>query len=649
MADYGIDININNYSGMRPVYYTNPLNQDRENVIIRMVLNAINFNFSLAKSDLGDLRVAERDNGTHVLRMWISYFDSSKPYANIYFKLPSILANQTVTLWTFFGNTSAVLVNEPTTLGFIFYETFDSQPSSSKWAGDLNNGVSAMYGYALEYGGGLYDAALYGSVGVIRTITNPLLNKTNWILEAGTYLNGDYGGGTYSGDNEYQERSHAVGFIGTNSFGIQYVSSTQKGICTSIANSSSWVFIGNATYPEPYSYQENFIVYQESLDAVIARSYDRNTFADAFSTVYRKVSGETKINNIAVMGRLYELPYWVGAGPTYISWLILREFDVAYRTLVDCSELYMSLSDRSIEHQALDYKEYGDDLTNVLYKHESSFGGDPLLLSDNSINTTWISDSNATLESEIGVTISFCNITSFTNSDYTHYDLSHVKYFGAVKLSDKDEDVWRRNFWDCTTAINGWAAIKFNEGCVINSVSITAVAEDLNCCPKNYIFFGSNFSPVTDFDKAVELCSGVFSNITTSQQFFFINIIKYKYYILFIIDNYGGSHIRIREWEMYNIPSASTKKRVSQLRLLPPTDDLLYSFPNEISLQASVDEITWDTLIPWTQTYSPFVQHYPSIYGFWQIYSFVDPTEKGYCSYKLLCRDNWGDLRVEFL
>jgi len=626
MADYGTDININDYLYRRPVYYTNPLNQDREDVIIRMILNGTNFNFSLAKSNLGDLRVAERDNGTHVLRMWIAYLEVTRSFANVYLKLPSILANQTVTLWVFFGNTSATEIKEPDKMGFLFYETFDSSPlSSSKWSGFITSSVT-VYGYDLG-----------NSSSSLSTITNPLYGKESWIMEAGTYLNGDSTG--YGGWYNITLPSHEFDFIGSdNSFVIAY---TGQGMYHTVTTPAIIHVISSIQCPELYSYQDTFVAYDVDYDRVHLHTSDRNTFSDVSNVFYRKVHGDTILSNVVVVGN-----YWGAAGvtnrPNYISWLVIREFDVSYRALVDCSDLYATSKDRTVNHELLDYQEYGDDITSVLYQHESSFGGNPLLLSDDNTNTTWVSNINATSESEISVTIYFGLIENLTSSDYIHYDSNHVKYFSASKLSDTNEDVWGRNFWDCPTSTNSWAAIQFNSLCVINSCSITAVSEDLDCCPKNYVFFGSNFSPVTAMYKAVELYSGVFSKIATAQQFYFNNKSEYKYYILFILDNYGGSNIRIQEWEMFNLSEKSTKKRVSQLRLLPPTDELLYSFPNEISLQASVDTLIWDTLIPWTQTYSPFIQHY-AVYGYWQHYSFVDSIEKGYYAYRLLCRGNWGE------
>ena len=624
MADYGININASDYLYRRPVYYTNPLNQDREDVVVRMVLHSTNFNFSTASLYLDDLRVAEKDNGTRVLRMWVAYLDPIKQYANVYLKLPSLLANQTVTLWVFFGNDAAKIVKEPDKIGFLFYETFDTTPlNSSKWSGTLNK-IITQYGYDLGY----------TSTGLCcSTITNPLFNKTEWIMEAGTYLNGDDSSFFYR-----TSRSHAFEFSGSeNSFIVGY---TRQGIVHTITDSTTQHIISDIQCPELYSYQENFISYDTAQDKVCQRSFDRNTFVDADNILYRKVEGDTKISDVVLYGAQYGAGY-LGRRPTYISWLVIRSFDVDYRVLVDCKDLYVTESDRTIDYLSLDYQTYGDDITTVLYKHETSFGGDPLLLSDDSTDAPWISGAGATSELEVGVTIDFGVMVDLTSVDLVHYDSDHVKYFGASKLSDNDEDVWGRNFWSCPTASGGWAAIDFGSKRVINSCRITAVDEDLCCCPKEYIFYGSNYDPTTNFTEAQMLYSGIFKKVDFAQQFFFNNKAEYRYYILYVINNYGGANIRIQEWEMYNSGGAN-KKRISQLKLLPPTYELLYSFPKEISLQASVDMISWDILIPWTLTYSPYKQHY-SMYGYWQCYPVTVDVEKGYWVYKLLCRGNWGE------
>jgi hypothetical protein len=55
--------------------------------------------------------------------------------------------------------------------------------------------------------------------------------------------------------------------------------------------------------------------------------------------------------------------------------------------------------------------------------------------------------------------------------------------------------------------------------------------------------------------------------------------------------------------------------------------------------EATVDGSVWETLIPWTYTYTPFVEHYHG-YGYWQRYSFIN--HKGFWSFRLNCKGNWG-------
>lgn len=627
MADYGTDINVYDYKYRRPVYYTNPLATDREDVIIRMVLKSSNFNFSLARSDLGDFRLAENETGARVLRMWVAYIDTIRPYVSIYFKLPRLLSSETKTLWAFFGNSSVAPVNEPNKIGFVFYETFDSSPlNSSKWAGDIDEPIYSP-GYFLYW----YADA---NNGYIITLTNPLQGMSSWIVEAGSTCTPYSRTGT--GVNSFSMIFNFTG-PGVNGFMLRYCYQTtwQNASNSAFTNYS---ITGISQGVEANSYQDNLIAYNEQYPRVYQHSYDRNTYADVSNIINRDINGETQLSNIAIYGASTDGASYF----TYMNWLVVRPFDVDYRVLIDCSDLYITSSYQLIYQPSFDTKKYGDDITKTIYKHETDFGGDSYLLSDDLTDTVWISDINAVAQPYISSTINFGYGVDLTNSEYTHFDSNHVKFFGAKKLSDENSDVWGRSFWDCPTNTNCWAAIEFEDRPIINYGVITAVNQDLDCCPKNYIFYGSNYNPTTDLSKADTLCSGIFSKVSTPQQFYFNNKANYRYYVLYIIDNYGGSNVRIQEWEMFNLPYVINKKHVSQLRLLPPTEDLLYCFPKEISLQASVDTNNWDTLIPWMYTYSPFIQFYTAL-GYWQQYSFVDVSEKGYWAYRLLCRGNWGE------
>jgi len=119
----------------------------------------------------------------------------------------------------------------------------------------------------------------------------------------------------------------------------------------------------------------------------------------------------------------------------------------------------------------------------------------------------------------------------------------------------------------------------------------------------------------------------------------FNNTALYKYYILYIHNTYGNKNIKMQEWEMMYSLGQTERKYPSQLRLHPALySTWQYNFPKEISLLGSIDSINWTTLIPWTNTYTPFMEHYEG-YGYWQRYSFNNIN--GFWSFRLLCRGNW--------
>jgi len=631
MADYGININVQDYMFKLPVYYTNPVNRDRRNVIIRMVLDDTNFTFGYTKLDGSDIRLAEQQDGTKVLHMWIAYKSTKKNYMTLYFKLPTLRASETITLWFFFGSLSATSVSNPDEIGFIFYEDFKNYPlSSSKWSGTYTNNYISLLGYYL-------DKSLTNTF--FGTICNPMQNKTNWIIEFGTYIDGAI---RYTNDTA---RAFSIGLSGENPFVIKYIAGGGIVHNASSPNQASTVYIQGINHgPEPYSYQENFIAYDDSQPIIYQRSFDRNTYPDDVNVIYRNIDGDTVVNNILICGGYSSAYIDYGACPSYIAWLVVRELDAVDRVLLDCSTV--NSKDRLL-YPSFDFNDYGDDITNVSCAHETSFGGDPLLLSDDSTETVWVSNTNATLQPYISTTIHFGTEPERITDINKHYDSGHVKYFGASKLSDDDADPWGRNFWDCPT-VSGWASIKFNNKYAVNSFIMTPVYESETMrsnYPKDYIFYGSNYNPLTNFGAAKELCFGTFKQAFVPQQVFFNSFAEYKYYILYIVNNYGGNNIRIQELRLYYIPKTTRAVKVSQLRLLPHVSEFMYNFPNEISLQASVDLITWITVMPWTFTYSPFMEYYSqhlNVRSCWQPYQFVNNIEQSYWAYRLLCRGNWG-------
>jgi hypothetical protein len=104
MTEYGINIQPDIYYNQRMLYVTETSGQDKYLVPLKLTLNSSNFNFDTTRQDGLDFRITEVQNGTNVLQMWIAYWDYTANIATIWFKLPFLAANETKTLYVFWGN-----------------------------------------------------------------------------------------------------------------------------------------------------------------------------------------------------------------------------------------------------------------------------------------------------------------------------------------------------------------------------------------------------------------------------------------------------------------------------------------------------------------------------------------------------------------
>ena len=401
----------------------------------------------------------------------------------------------------------------------------------------------------------------------------------------------------------------------------------------------TWSY-STATYRglEPYSYQELYIDYYEPKDRITYKMQNRDTYDDTVKTIYRKVEGDTRSTNVRLHGRQTSDDV-DGAYPTYINWFIVREYDGTSSSSFDTSDLYVEYE--HYYHQQQDFRDYSPDFTSVMYPHESSFGGNPYLLSDEGFDSdtnVWISDDGATAESEVSLTIHTGWTDDTTERGFTHYDSSHVYYYNASKLSDNDGDRMYRDFWHSTTA-SGWAAIKFPTNRTIGAFRIKAT-DNLNACPKNFVFYGSNYNPYVFFEEVRKITDGVFEQTENWQSRVLTSEAQYKYYVLEILDTYGGEDIELQEWEMTAYLGQTKRRYPSQLRLHPALyNNWEANFPFEFSLMGSLNGVNWTTIMPWQRTVTPFYGHL-SVDDYWQRYSFNNID--GYWSFRLLVRGNWG-------
>ena len=601
------------------VCFHNTTLETRTNYPVKLVLNKNNFNFDLAQNNGFDFRLAERSNGSGVLKMWVAKWDKDNKYAVLWFKIPQLSSDPESVFYAFWGGDYSDDISIPEELGFLFYENFETIPLPSvKWTGSLNSNITT-YGY------------LFPSNSSFTTIINPLTGQSSWVIEAGVYLVNDT-------SCDLNDRAHGFEFVGDeNGFVINIMHNTR--VEHNAISPGGGVYQNiDQTYGglEFDSYQEHYIAYYEPEDRVYQRIVNRKSYTDIENKIDRKVEGDTRINNVRLHGR-QTASINDGAYPSYISWFVIREYDNLNITNLDGSELYIPYE--NVEHQTFDYKIYTDDLTSILYPHKSSFGGYAYNLSNNLCSSTddiWMSDLDAISSDPIYATIYFDRTENLVSNRKIHYDSGHEKFYNASKMSDSDTNVHERDHWRAET-LNGWAVISFGDDrSIINVFGIKAVSDDLDSCPKSYKFYGGLENYTGPFKL---LCEGVFEKTAEWQSITFTNENPYKYYKFEVLDTYGNN-IKVQEWEMYSYIGSSKPKYISQLRLHPADfGGLEDNFPKEISLEGSNDTLNWEEVMPWTNTYTPYISHNFS-YGKWQRYSFTNI--KGYWHYRLACRDNWG-------
>lgn len=451
----------------------------------------------------------------------------------------------------------------------------------------------------------------------------PLTGITNWIMEEGVYVDS-------GGDNTYQ--AYRPRFYGTeNDFGYNYYLEGDTDRQSNLVDSSTWVtYNGTEKGLEDGSYSENSIAYYEPTDKVYQSMINRSSYVDYTDSIERKVYGNTRATYFSIYGRN-------NAAAPYadIDWVVVREFFLIDPYSFDTSNLFVPWE--QVDQESISWIDYGFDLTNTMYYHYSSNGGDPYRLSNNATGSTtdcWYSDSNIVTE----LVIDFGRKSNLVSTGYIHYDSGHVGWKNASKLSDNEESWWGNTYFQGTTT-SGYVCIDFGDDNVaVGCLSVKAYTTTGGMV-KDFIFKGSYSDPrlSTDADWDI-LYTGTFENILDWQPIYIVNGKPYRYYKIDVLNTYNDDPIVIQEWEMYEYFPAREKMIISQIRLRPITlsSDEVY-FPKYISLEGSNELNTWDTLIPNRKTYTPF---YDYVWERWQRYSFTNT--KGFYRYKLTCSGTWG-------
>ena len=613
-------INIVDYNYKVDLYYTNHSSNKSNYAQIKLTLNSSNFNFDLCKVDGSDFRLIDLRSNTSVLNMWTAKWNKDIKSAIIIFGVPDVKPYETIKLKACFGNKSAVSISNKSSVGLLLSYKFDKPTlDTSEWGG-------RTYSALTEYGYQLPSSEDY----TIDSINSPLAGINNWILKMGLYADFDNLSITTT-----EAMTAGIDFTGPeNPFTIGLLQTSymrHNAVSPGGTVYSTWSLHEGGL--EGFSYNEASISYDEKVDKVYVGLSGRKGYRDVLFGIGRKVEGDTRLDNIKINGRhtVYNRPD--GGYPTYIQWIAIAVNDGINFSEMDASPLYTPYE--IIPHQIQDFRKYGNNIINVQNIHVTSFGGNPYNLTDNNPDTMWISDSNAVSNNFIYLTFYTTIGTNIVNKGYLHYDSGHELYLNASKLSDSSDNIFK---YFKATANDSWAAIRFDEKKNIKSFRILN-GDNRNEMPKNYVFMGTNYNPYTDIDKAIVLSNGVFPDISGWICKEITNERSFEYYVLRVMDTYGSVPTLIKRWEMSDY-SYDDKSYVSQLRLLPPQGAYTDMFPKEVSLLASNDDLTWNTLLPFVETYTPFMSHI-SEYGFWQYYNFYNTD--GYKYYKLLFRGNWGN------
>jgi len=151
-----------------------------QDYILCLELDSGNFDFSKPKPDGSDIRFTDSD-GTTLLGYYIEDYDYINQKATIYVKIPSILANQTKSIYMYYGNPNAVSQSDQSIMNSGFQYNPDPFNDGSCLAfypldGDANDHSSNGH-HGTWYGNEQYDKGVFGQAAKFNGnshITTPL-------------------------------------------------------------------------------------------------------------------------------------------------------------------------------------------------------------------------------------------------------------------------------------------------------------------------------------------------------------------------------------------------------------------------------------------------------------------------------------------
>lgn len=605
---YAANINADDYLYIKPVYITEIDGSNHTDIVLKVELTAANFNFSHARSDGLDFRMAERSNGQQVLYSWIASWSTTS--AVVRFRLPSLLAGETKQLFAYWGNSSDSGISDVSSVGFILGDTFNSFQSSiwnatgsynisnSELRLDTNSYISTK---ASNLFGSARDWSMECKFRTDATPTHPAYRAIGLVTTGGANPPGIYlyNAPPDGSSNNFHRYHNFWTCVYANDPGPSGETDYDKGLT---ADSEHLIRI---TYVE----STDILTYYMNKEKAHYNNYKEYTEA------YERVcEGNTRPLGFSIYGR-----NWGDIFYCYIDYVIIEAFQGDLYS-IDLSNLYTELANVPYDFSGLSY---GPDLTSDYYNHETTLGGNPYRLS---VDDLLVVFETTSISGEVVIDFSKKQ-ADLTSNNKLHFDNGHVRSYAAVKLSDEDSDKYGQYWFESTTQ-SGYAAITLSG--TIESFDIKGFGD--SSTPKDFRFVGTDddprFSPSTTL-----LASGTFNQSSEWQTKYFDNGTSFDYHSLYF-DNTYGSNAKIQEWRMYEGTTGSGIFAAARLKLRPGTLSTNYRyFPKNIALYGNIDLDNWVELIPPTRTYTPDTER-------WQEYAFTNTS--GYRAYKLVCWDNWN-------
>jgi len=289
MTDYGFDIQPETYYNHRRLYINETSGTDRYFIPLKLELNSSNFNFDTVRQDGFDFRITETQNGTNVLQMWTAYWDYTSRTAIVWFKLPFLAANETKTLYVFWGSDDDLGVSD---LKYMLGESVDGGPVSTP---------------VFLFGDGFDDD----------------LSKIESLCIGGTAFADSYHGSSYSPDKAF-DGGNTTAWLnivdGTSYVGYEFSSPVVVDRIIFILNSSQWtdvVFEASDNQSGPYT------VLKSIPDVFVASTPYEYFFSNSTAYKYYRYRGIAGVSHIG----LYELRMY--NAESVGNWIVYGDYTIS--------------------------------------------------------------------------------------------------------------------------------------------------------------------------------------------------------------------------------------------------------------------------------------------------------------------------------